>query len=622
MATVFDIEGNDFYPAVKHVWCLCTEDTDTGEKRSFSNYDKDLPSLEEGLEFLSKQKILVGHNITGYDLVVLDKLCNWRPDPDVIIYDTWILSQTTRYKRNHKHGLEGWGGSLGYPKINFDKFDQYSKEMLTYCERDVSLNVKVYKKLVEEIKSTIKINKLFKVGMTVENEFSVIEADIRTYGWNFNESRANELVEEMRFRLEQIENEIEPQIGLVCCKKDPADEYKVPLIKKNGEYAASTCKYFGIDPVNALEERLVDGPYCRVEFVPGKLSSDRVLKQWLYSLGWEPDEWNTERINGKFVNKSPKLTESSLEPLGAIGKAISEYNSLANRHGILKGWLKEIEYDGRLHGRMWTIGTPTFRCRHEVIANLPSVEVAYGKEMRGLLLPREGWVLVGADSAGNQMRGLCHFIGNDEFTKEVIHGDVHTKNAEILDEFFLRNENAKSKRGRAKRFLYAYLFGAGAGKVALILVDRRDAELGKQAIAKFVNAIPGLKELKEDLERQFNMTKDRFGEDYAFIRGIDGRIIFTKSKHQVLNYLLQTTEGITCKAAAVYFKRKMREELSHIPYKFLLHYHDEMCVECPPEHAEQVAAVMKESFREAPKWFGVECMDGDAKIGYNYAEVH
>jgi DNA polymerase-1 len=618
MAVVFDIEADDLYPAVKKVWLLCTEDTETGEAKAFSDYDPELPSLQEGLDYLHTCKIIVGHNIIGYDLVVMDKLLDWKPKPEQVIYDTWIMSMLLRYKRPHKHGLAGWGGYLGYPKIDYNDFSKYTKDMLKYCQRDVSLNVKVYQKLVEEVKSTMKINPLFKVGLKVENEFARIEADIRTHGWRFDQKRAEELLEEMATRMKEIEDEIEPQIGLVCCKVDPAKEFKQPLLKKNGEYAASTCKWFGITPDNALEERLVDGPYCRIEFEQGRLGSDRVLKAWLYSLGWEPDEWNVERINGQFVQKSPKLTESSLEPLGDTGRAIVEYNSISNRHGILKGWLKEIEYDGRLHGRMWTIGTPTFRCRHEVIANLPTVEAKYGKEMRGLLLPKKGWVIVGADSSGNQMRGLCHRIGNDDFTHEVVEGDVHTRNATALQEF--TGLSPKEGRSTAKPFLYAYLFGGGAGKLALILTGRRDADLGKAAIAKFQNSIPGLADLKKRLEKQFEATKERFGEEWAFIRGIDGRIVFVKSKHQVLNYDLQTIEGVTCKAAAVYFKEKAAER--GLTYNFLLHYHDEFAVECPPEEADEVAELAKEAFREAPKWFGITCMGGDAKIGKNYAEVH
>jgi DNA polymerase-1 len=619
MALVFDIETNGFWPECNTIWMLCTEDSVTGEQNTYTDHDSRYPPLSEGLKALTEAKVLAGHNICGYDIPVLIALTGWVPRPDQHLYDTWVLSQLLRYKRPHKHGLEGWGGFFDYPKTKFDKFDKYSEEMVEYCQRDVSLNVKVYNHLVEEIKSTLKINPLFSKGMMVENQFALIEADIRFHGWTFDENKARELANQIEKRMVEIEDFIEPMIGLICLKVDKKDETKKALIKKDGTYAVSTCKYWGIEPEDALRDdrRILepDADYSRVEFVQGRISSDRVLKSWLYKLGWEPDDWNVERINGKFVQKSPKLTESSLEPLGAVGKLISEYNSIANRYGILKGWLQAIEYDGRLHGKMWTIGTPSFRCRHEVIANLPTVDSVYGTEMRSLLLPRPGWVIVGSDSAGNQMRGLCHYIGNDEFTNEVIHGDVHTRNAETLSEF-----TGEPNRKKAKPFLYAFLFGGGAGKLASILVGVKDNDLGKRAIAKFENSIPGLGGLRDNLKKQFEKTKERFGEDFAFIRGIDGRIIFVKSAHQVLNYLLQTLEAITCKAAAVYFKKKADEMGAE--YKFLLHYHDEFAIECPPEWAERLAELAKESFREAPKWFGVTCMDGDAKIGNNYAEVH
>src|SRR5690606_25243668 len=239
----------------------------------------------------------------------------------------------------------------------------------------------------------------------------------------------------------------------------------------------------------------------------------------------------------EWIKKSPKLTESSLKPLGEIGEMIMEYNALSGRFGVLNGWIKESERDGRLHGRMWTIGTPTFRCRHETIANLPTVKAAYGPEIRALLKPQPGWKIVGADSSGNQMRGLCHYLGNDEFTNEVINGDLHTRNKEILAGYMkeaAEEETPEAKymmRDRAKRFLYAYLFGAGAKKVSMILQDKENTKDGKEAIDLFETAIPGLAEHKAALKAQFDESTKNFGPEYAHIRGIDGRLIFVKSAH-------------------------------------------------------------------------------------------
>ena len=54
----------------------------------------------------------------------------------------------------------------------------------------------------------------------------------------------------------------------------------------------------------------------------------------------------------------------------------------------------------------------------------------------------------------------------------------------------------------------------------------------------------------------------------------------------------------------------------------MLHYHDEVAVVTKDEYAEEVAELSIEAFTEAPKWFGIECMGGDAHTGKTYAEVH
>lgn len=599
-------------PDVSKIWCIVLVNADTNEVRSYSDYDKDLPSIKEGLDEANKANILFGHNLIGYDLVVLKHLLNWKPATSVRVLDTWLMSQTNRYKRKHKQGLAGWGEFLGFSKLDFSTFESYSKEMLTYCIRDVELNVKVYHQLVKEATSILKKNPLYKVGLQTEMDFAAIEADIRSKGWLFDTKEANALLNKIVKRIVEIETIMEPRIGMRCIKTDGEDETKTPTWRKDGCYTVATVKHFGFTQESGRSERPIEGAYCRISFEQGKLSSDVVIKDYLYSIGWEPDEWNVERINGKFVNKSPKLTEASLKPLGDNGVLIDEYNTLKNRRGVLTGWIEGATKDGRLRGRLWTIGTPTFRCRHEVIANLPKVTSAYGKEIRGLLKCEPGYVVVGADSSGNQMRGLCHYLENDEFTNDIVSGvDIHKRNADTLG----------CSRDTAKSFLYAFLFGGGAGKLGSVLTGKRDAKIGQAAIDKFQDSIPGMKELKNKLAYQYHTTRDMFGEDNAFIRAIDGRVIFVSSEHQLLNYLLQTLEGITCKASMVCLKKMLREGEIH-DYYFTLFYHDEIALVCREEDADRVASLAEKAFEEGPKLFGVNCMSGNAQIGRDYSQVH
>jgi DNA polymerase I-like protein with 3'-5' exonuclease and polymerase domains len=618
MAKIFDIEANNLWPEVNKIWCLVIHDTDTKETTVYSDYSSDYPPLITGLDILAKPKqIIVGHNIGGYDLMVLKELLDWEPHPSAVIHDTWIMSMVLDQKRDHKQGLGGWGEKLGFPKQEFSEFDKYSQKMVDYCINDVLLNAKVYEILVEEAKKIAEKNPLILKGLWVESQFAVMEGEIRRKGWLFNMPEAQALLAKMETRMQQIEDYLEPLIGMICIATDSKDEYKEPAWRKDGCYTVATVKHFGYSQESGRdEEPPIQGPFCRIEFEQGKISSDKVIKAYLYQIGWEPDEWNFEKINGKFVKKSPKLTETSLEKLGEVGIELSEYNVLKNRRGILAGWIQEATRDGRLHGRMWTVGTPTFRCRHEVVANLPGVDAKYGKEMRSLLICEEGWSIVGADSSGNQMRGLCHYIGNDEFTKEVIDGDVHTRNAVTLQEF----TDNKPNRKLAKPFLYAFLFGAMGPKLGNILTGSSNAKVGNAAKEKFADSIPGLKKLVDMLTDLYTRTASAFGANKAFIKGIDGRIIYTESPHKALNYILQTLEGITCKAAAVYASKKLQKE--GIPHYFPLHYHDEFAVCTPDEYVDRAKEISVEAFTEAPKWFGVMCMSGDAKSGKTYAEVH
>jgi len=325
----WDLETNNLLPDVNRIWMLVIENVDTGEIFTFDQKDGDPHGtvLKDGLDELATADVIIGHNIIAYDLVVLQKLVGWKPPEHIRIVDTWILSQLVQYKREHKHSLEGWGSKFGFPKLPFDKFNEYSDEMLTYCIRDVQLNTKVYKELADQSRKIIARNPLFSKGITVEMEFAKIESEIRNKGWLFNLPAAEKLLEEIDGKLNHIEAILEPLIGMRCIRRDGL-EFKTPAYRKDGCYTVNTAKWFDI-PIELGRPtrfgRPIEGPYSRISFEQGKVSSIEVVKDYLYSIGWVPDEWNVERINGKFVNKSPKLTESSLSvQIGSVIDSLSD----------------------------------------------------------------------------------------------------------------------------------------------------------------------------------------------------------------------------------------------------------------------------------------------------------
>jgi hypothetical protein len=593
---------------------IVAQNLDTNQIYKFSDHDNLHGTIADGAALLQNAELLVGHNIIGFDNMVMDKICGTTLN-EKRVHDTWVMSQVLRYKRNHRHGLAGWGESLGNSKITYeDGWDAYSREMLRYCVQDVRVNVDVYNELLIEYKKVAEFNPKIKLGMQAEHETAKFNAFCKNKGWYFDMKEAKELLGTMQQRMAEISNIIEPQMGtkVVFIDKEP----KTPKYKKNGTYTATTAKLLSeyFETKVSIEDTHLAGPsfkFQRTTKEQSKLGSQEAVKEWLTTIGWKPDEYNRKKIGREWVTTGPKLTTSSLSKLGEVGLMVDEYYVLRHKASLMEGWVERVEItdDKRLHGNMWTIGTPTFRVRHEVIANLPGIETPWGKEIRGMLKPDPGTVIVGADSAGNQLRGLCHYVGNDDFTNEVRYGDQHQRNADALG----------CSRGIAKGYLYAYLFGAGDAKLGQVLTGKSNSEVGRKSRINFSKGIKGLEELKKKLLGIWNKTSHNQGD--GWFPALDGRPVFCGSGHQTLNYLLQAAEGVTCKAALMWAWDKIKEEKLRAEPR--LFYHDEMAFQSHPDDAKRVGEILKESFTAGPELFGVTCMDGgDYVIGESYADVH
>ena len=134
----------------------------------------------------------------------------------------------------------------------------------------------------------------------------------------------------------------------------------------------------------------------------------------------------------------------------------------------------------------------------------------------------------------------------------------------------------------------------------------------------FTRAVPGFEELLKKLERIYGHTKQYSNPGY--IIGLGGNRIYVDSFHKLLVYLLQAAEKATCGEAVMLTIQGLEE--ANIPYEPFIMYHDEEDFQVPTEYAQQAAAIAKSAFKEGPKLFGVEIMDGEAKIGKDWAECH
>jgi DNA polymerase-1 len=661
---IYDIETDGLYNEATKMWILVAYNIDTGEFRHW--LDGDLGWME----VFNQATLLVGHNILGFDNLILKKLFDYDFPKTCNFHDTLIFSRVLNYRRfgDRGHALAIWGEYLGFPKIDFQDFSRYTEEMKIYCFNDVKLNVLVYEQLLEEFANAREENKL--LGRYIKCEHAVSRWCSLAYmhGWPFDLPKALVLKETLQKELESATEQLEHKLGYKLTYIDKTKgviDVKSPKWVKTGFYHAHTANYFGIDPCSGFEgeERPIVGDFVRINCEPLKLSSSSDVKIFLFRNGWEPTEYNTKwdpEIKRK-VETSPKITLDSLEFLGGDGKLYMEYSSSKARLGVLEGWIAATDENHLLHGECVTIGTPSMRATHSTIVNIPAGEARYGREMRELFGTLPGWTLIGCDSASNQARGLAHFLGDDEFTDTLINGDIHTYNAKILDQVingmgfnwteyiikydkcrlkksflgflerkgitrevyltsgrkFANKAIAKVKRATAKRILYAFLFGASGKKLWSYVFGALDSTNGNKLKTGFTKAVPGFQDLMKKLENMYGGTK-KYGDGY--IPSLAGNRVYVDSFHKLLVYLLQSTEKITCSAAVMLIMERLEER--NIPYIPCIMMHDEADFMVPNEFASEAMAIGKQCFADGPKLFEVYIMDGGAKMGRNWFDIH
>lgn len=618
---ILDIESDNLLRHVTKMWILAIKDIDTGEKKWWLSGD------ESWKEVVSKAKLLIGHNLVGYDLPVLEKLCNFKISKETVVHDTMLMSQILNYARfpGNRHRLEDWGKFLGVPKGDFEDWSKYSEEMLEYCLQDLEVTHAAYKYLLIELKEAKAKNP--SIGTYIKAEHYVSEwcAQAELHGWPFDVEKAKTLFQRLTDEKQKAYDLISPILGLKVIKVDKEKgevKTKFPKWTKQGFYNSHTASWFNVDPCSGFEgeERKIEGEFCRVAFEPLSLDSTDDVKTFLFRNNWEPTEYNWKRDpdTGEQIRMSPKITEDSLEAMQGHGKLYVDFLSASSRYSILKTWLEEVDENGNLHGECFTIGTPSMRARHSIIVNVPSVDAAWGPEMRELFVCKQGWKFIGADSAGNQARGLAHYLKSEKFIDLLLNGDIHQFNADTATTVLKGMKiNHVVPRNVAKRILYAFLFGASGGKLWGYIFGAQDKKNGNRFKKEFTKAVPGFESLLKKLENIYGSTKQT---GLGYIPGIAGNRIYVDSFHKLLVYLLQACEKATCSAALMLTMQNLDKE--NIPYQPLIFMHDEIDFMVPEEYAERAAAIAKAAFKEGPKLFNVNIMDGEAKIGHDWKECH
>ena len=601
-----DIEGDGLPSSV--IWCMCVQNVVTREKQSLVGHDAIRQWINQKLKDGCK---FIGHNIIGYDAPTLNRLLGVRIGMNSII-DTMVMSMLYNPSLAGGHSLESWGFRLKFPKLGHTDFSRFSPEMLTYCEQDTSLCLAAYEALVSRM---VKL-KYTDVGIEVEHKsWQLIQKQQET-GFAFNITGAHILYAKLREEENHLRDEIHAYWPPTL---EHVETYKRPY-KKDGSPSVNFTRHS--EQYTRVEVR--GDEYLCFEYVTFNIGSPDQRVEKLLSLGWVPQEFTKTgkpkpTDKGKLTPSLIRFVETSDRPEPALIAKWIEINSRAN---MVNTWMEAYNEDTKcIHGNIWLANTLRYRHSNPNTANIPAVRIrkldddtevpllgaegVYTYEARDLWTVRDldRRTLVGVDAKGIQLRVLAHYLKNKQFTEAVLDGDPHSYNQQV---------GGFGTRAVAKTFIYAFLLGAGDGKVGQIIGGT--TKDGREIKERFIGNFPGLEQLLKKLESQIRTT--------GRIRLCDGTALPVTAMHTRLGYLLQGDESRLMKKAAIITAAEVRRR--NLDVLKVGDIHDEWQNDVLNEHVPEFKDdVCPAAFRASGEFFNYSLPIGcDSKVGLTWAQTH
>lgn len=560
-----DLEANGLLNQATRIWCGVFKNKDTGEIVKFRPHQ-----IDEMLKFMDTIDVLIMHNGIGYDRPLLAKLTNYKFKGKLV--DTLIMSRLLDPKRiipwnclNRKagpHSVEAWGYRVGRGKPEHNDWENFSEDMLHRCTEDVEILELIYNELMLEAKGGN-----WRQAFLMNFELFTYLQQQEQYGWLVDKEYMLKLIEQLTKRIERIDKKIIPLLPMVLEIDETKEKGEYKYVKKpflkSGKYSESVnnwCSDSGVDPSTSP----IGGCFSRITFRPTNLDSNEELKDFLLSEGWEPLEWNEDDQGNR---TSPKLSKD--DPFdgvdGVTGKLAARRVQLRQRRGIIEGLIQIIRNDGRIASIINTLAV-TGRATHRGIVNIPKAGSFFGRQMRSIFTSKEGYVLVGTDSDGCQLRMLAGRMGNEDYTKALCEGDKklgtdnHSLTAKIGD---------LESRDIAKNVMYCLLFGGGDAKLAK--TAKKPPNQGAVLRDKLYRGLDGLGTLMDGLTKEWRATaRQKYNPKFrrmeyfdGYITGLDGRPIKVPYEHQLLVYLLQSDEAIMMAMAYVKVCRDLNKKYKY-----------------------------------------------------------
>ena len=472
---VFDVEANGLLDKATKIHCL-----------SYTSDGKDYKTIfdySDMRDLILSQHGLVGHNIIRYDVPLIEKILGIKIKSR--LFDTLPMSWVLNLNRS-KHGLESFGEDFGIPKPQIDDWHNLTDEEYAHrCTEDVKINWCLWQDLLRRFmflyKNKLELDKFFRYL-----EFKMdCAATAEKVGWKLDVELAQKCVADLTKQKADKEAElisVMPKRKVTTKKSRPKN-----CFRKDGTASAHGQRWFDLLQENGLPLHF-DG---EVEVIknwedPNPNSTDQV-KDWLYSLGWEPCtfKYDKNKETGEErkipqVRKDGELTDSVklIAETNPMVEVLEGLTVMQHRLGIFQGFL-ECEQDGYVRAEIDGL-TNTLRFKHKKpLVNLPGVDRPWGKEIRGCLTVPTGYVLCGADMTSLEDTTKRHYMQpyDPDYVHEMSQAgfDPHldlAKHAGAIEQSDIDAYNhgtkpeLKALRKNYKVVNYSATYGVGAAKLS------------------------------------------------------------------------------------------------------------------------------------------------------------
>lgn len=595
---ILDLEADGLLMDATRIWVIGLKDIQTGD--TFA-YGPEPDQIAAGLRHIMAAGKLIGHNLSLYDLPLLQRLhgLQWE---DMIVEDTMIWSRLQSPDRLGGHGLEAWGKTLGCAKGDFKDFSKFSPEMVDYCMQDLEVTHKLHTKLRN-------VAQEYQRACEIEHKFAYIISQQILNGFRLDVEKATTLLQELQNEYNQL-----------------VDTLSKIMPSRRIEGAYNTCRADGRlisedeTGYNYTTPKTGILKFAEWKYEEPNPGSRKQIVDWLkQKYGWVPTVFTDKgqvKLDKDVFNSLPYPEAPLLSRMYHINKQISAIDGKG-------GWLKFLKGD-RVHGSVITNGAVTGRCTHSK-PNLANV--AKDPALRSCWIAKEGWDLVSCDASGLEIRVIAHFVAKYDggiLAKRVVSKDIHNENKALCN---------LQGRDSAKTLLYGGIYGGSPKKVGAIVREdptyendpRPIEEIGEDIKERMSYLFDGVERLLKQLGLVISQRK--------YVVGLDGRKIPLRKSRKAdkylpsgaLNSVAQGCGALIMKLYYINFWNNMKEEgYAHgVDYGLVANVHDENLYECRPEISDHTRDISNRAIQlvEEELDFKTKLEMGFGK-GQNWSEIH